>query len=138
MFTERMTRLRQSLSLSLFNLIHRLLFSRWVGVYASDYSEQHSAYEGSYSVRIGPWQLDLNDCFVLDHRDATVSLRLPCPCREQVGGRLGRWRWGQVRLSYTVALGQEQIRPSGWSGCLTRPLVTVMCDRLEDNPHIPF
>ena len=134
MFTESTTRLRQSVALFLFNLIHRLLFSRW----AVDYNEQHSAWEGSYSGRLGPLHLDLNDCFVLDHRDAAISLCLPCPCREQVAGRLGRWRWGQVRLSYTVALGHEQIRPSGWSSYLSRPLARVVGDRLDDNPHIPF
>jgi hypothetical protein len=134
MFTELITRLRQSLALFLFTLIYRLLLSRWAG----DYDEQHSAWEGSYSGRLGPFHLDLNDCFVLDHRDAAISLCLPCPCRERVGGRWGRWRLGQVRLSYAVALGQEQIRPSGWSLCLSRPPVHLVYDRLDDSPHLPF
>jgi hypothetical protein len=134
MFTESITRLRQSLALFLFTLIYRLLFSRWAG----DYDEQHSAWEGSYRGRLGPFHLDLNDCFVLDHRDAAISLCLPCPCRERTGGRWGRWRWGQVRLSYTVALGQEQIRPSGWSLCLSRPPAHLVYGRLDDSPQIPF
>jgi hypothetical protein len=134
MFTESITRLRQSLALFLFTLIYRLLFSRWAG----DYDEQHSAWEGSYSGRLGPLHLDLNDCFVLDHRDAAISLCLPYPCRERAGGRWGRRRWGQVRLSYVVALGQEQIRPSGWSLCLSRPRAHLVYGRLDDSPHLPF
>jgi hypothetical protein len=134
MFTESITRLRQSLALLLFTLIYRLLFSRWT----ADYDERHSAWEGSYCGRLGPFHLDLNDCFVVDHRDAAVSLNLPCPCREQAVGRWGRWGWGQVRLSYAVALGQEQIRPSGWSCYLSRPPVHLVYDRLDDSSHLPF
>ena len=130
MFTESITRLRQSLALFLFTLIYRLLFSRW----ARDYSEHHDSCEDAYSGRIGPFRLDVNECFVLDHRDAAIGLCLPCPCREQTG----RWCWGQVRLSYTVSLGEEQIRPSGWSFCLSRPPVHLVYGRLDDNPHLPF
>jgi hypothetical protein len=131
MFTESITRLRQSLSLFLFNLIYRLLFSRWV----RDYSEHHDSCEDAYSGRIGPLYLDVNECFVLDHRDASVGLCLPCPCREQAGRR----RWSRLRLSYTVALGDEQIRPSGWSCYISRPLAKVGYGRSEnDSPAIPF
>ena len=112
MFTESTTRLRQSLFLLLFNLIYRLLFSRWMDDYVvSGYREHHDAYEDAYSGRIGPFHLYVNECFVLDHRDGSIGLYLPYPCRKQTGG----WRWQRVRLVYTVALGTEQIRPSGWS-----------------------
>jgi hypothetical protein len=135
MFTESITRLRQSLSLFLFNLIYRLLFSRWV----RDYSEHHDACEDAYSGQIGPFQLDVNECFVLDHRDASVGLCLPCPCRERAGGQLGRWRWGRLRLGYMVVLGEEQIRPPGWYGYLSRPLARVVYGRSENgSPEFPF
>jgi hypothetical protein len=107
MFTQFTARLRQSLALFLFTQIYRLLFSRRV----CDYREYHDRCEDAYSGRIGPIQLYVNECFVLDHRDGSIGLYLPCPCREQTGG----WRWQRVRLVYTVALGTEQIRPSGWS-----------------------
>ncbi|MBK7916751.1 MAG: hypothetical protein IPJ94_10940 [Chloroflexi bacterium] len=56
----------------------------------------------------GPLRLSANYCFVLDHRDAGVSLTLPLP-----GGKL--------HLSYTVCLGDEPIRPSGWAVRWQRP-----------------
>ena len=107
MFTESIARGRQFLALFLFTQIYRLLFSRW----ARGYREHHDAYEDAYSSRIGPVLLYVNECFVVDHRDGSVGLCLPYLCRKQTGG----WRWTYVRLVYTVAVGTEQIRPSGWS-----------------------
>ena len=107
MLTESIARGRQFLALFLFTQIYRLLFSRW----ARGYRERHDAYEDAYSGRIGPVLLYVNECFVVDHRDGSVGLCLPYPCRKQTGG----WRWTYVRLVYTVAVGTEQIRPSGWS-----------------------
>jgi hypothetical protein len=135
MFTKWITRLRQSLALFLLNLIYRLLFSRWV----RGYTEHHDSCEDAYSGRIGPFHLDVNECFVLDHRDGSIGLCLPCPCREQAGGQLDRWRWGRLRLGYTTALGEEQIRPSGWYCYLSRPLAKVVYGRPEsDSPEFPF
>ena len=93
------------LSERIFTLIHFLLFSRW----ARHYDEHHSPYEDAYLASLGPFRLSANDCFVLDHRDAGVSLTLPLP-----GGKL--------HLSYTVCLGQEPIRQSGWRAWRQRPV----------------
>jgi hypothetical protein len=66
MFTESITRLRQSLSLFLFNLIYRLLFSRWV----RDYSEHHDACEDAYSGRSVPsnWTSTSASCWTTGMR----------------------------------------------------------------------
>ena len=82
----------------IFTLITRLMTSRW----ARRDDEHHSPYEDSAMARLGPFQLSTNDCFVLDHHDAAVSLHLPLP-------------GGYLRLSYTVCQGAEQIRQPGWS-----------------------
>ena len=88
----------------IFSLITRLITSRW----AREHSEHHSPYEDSVTARLGPCRLSANYCFVLDHRDAGVSLTLPLP-----GGKL--------HLSYIVCLGKEPIRPSGWAARRQRP-----------------
>ena len=87
-----------------FTLISRLVFSRW----ARHYDEHHGPYEEACAANLGPLRLSANYCFVLDHRDAGVSLTLPLP-----GGKL--------HLSYTVCLGDEPIRPSGWAVRWQRP-----------------
>ena len=58
-----------------FNLISRLVFSRW----ARHYDEHHGPYEEACAANLGPLRLSANYCFVLDHRDAGVSLTLPLP-----------------------------------------------------------
>ncbi len=126
MFTQSIARWRQSLALFLFTQIYRLLFSRWV----RGYSEHHDAYEDAYSGRIGPILLYVNECFVLDHRDGSIGLCLPYPCRMQTGG----WRWQQARLLYTVAMGTEQIRPFGWSWYVP----PYWPRRKNDSSSIPF
>ncbi len=88
----------------IFTLITRLMTSRW----ARQYDEYHSPYEDSTMASLGPFQLTANYCFVLDHRDAGVSLTLTLP-----GGKL--------YLSYTVCLGEEPIRQSGWRVWWQRP-----------------
>ncbi|MBK7918067.1 MAG: hypothetical protein IPJ94_17785 [Chloroflexi bacterium] len=88
----------------IFTLITRLIYGRWT----RHYDEHHSPYEDSTLASLGPFRLSANYCFVLDHRDAGVSLTLPLP-----GGRL--------HLSYTVCLGDEPIRPSGWRVWWQRP-----------------
>ena len=93
MFTER-----------IFNLIIGLMSCRWV----SGYDEHHSPYEDAYLVNLGPLRLSASYCFVLDHRDASVSLTLPLP-------------GGMLHLSYTACLGEEQIRQSGWRVWWQRP-----------------
>ena len=62
-----------------------------------DYQAHESAYESSVTARIGPLQLEQNRCFVLDHRDSSVSVKL-----------------GRLVLGFTVCLGEEQVRQSGF------------------------
>jgi hypothetical protein len=81
----------------IFSLITRLMACHW----AQARSEHHSPYEDSVTARLGPLRLSANYCFVLDHQDAGVSLALPLPR-------------GQLHLRYTVCLGEEQVRRSGW------------------------
>ncbi|MBK8986302.1 MAG: hypothetical protein IPM39_09510 [Chloroflexi bacterium] len=88
----------------IFNLIIRLMACGW----ASRYDEHHSPYEDACLARLGPFRLSANYCFVLDHQDASVSLTLPLP-----GGKL--------HLSYTICLGEEPIRQSGWAAWWQRP-----------------
>jgi hypothetical protein len=80
----------------LYNVIRRLIFSRWATVY----EEHHGPCEDYYAARLGPLRLEANDCFVLDHADACAYLRLPA----------GR---GHVEIGYRSCVGNEQIRRSG-------------------------
>ena len=125
-------RLYHRFALFLFNLIYRLLYSRLI----RDYAEHHGACEDSINGRIGPLHLDANDCFVLDHRDASLALRLPLPYR--TAGRPRRWRWGYVQLRYTVCSGEEQIRPLGFSHYTYKPLSRLPNSRPTLDDQIPF
>ncbi len=84
-------------SQKIFHLIQQLLFSRW----ARGYEEHHGACEDAYAARLGPLHLELNRCFVLDHDDASVSIKLPFP-----GGKL--------HLGYVMCLGTDEIRRPGF------------------------
>ena len=81
----------------IFTLITRLMTCHW----AQERDEHHSPYEDSLTARLGPFHLSANYCFVLDHQDASVSLALPLP-------------HGHLHLGYTVCLGEEQVRRTGW------------------------
>jgi hypothetical protein len=122
----------QRFALSLFNLIYRLLYSCLI----RDYAEHHGACEDSTNGRIGPLHLEANDCFVLDHRDASLALRLPLPYR--TAERPRRWRWGYVQLRYTVCSGEEQIRPFGFSHTVYAPLSQAAASRPSISDQIPF
>lgn len=80
----------------LYNVIRRLIFSRW----ATNHEEHHGPCEDHYAARLGPLRLEANDCFVLDHADACAYLRMP----------IGR---GYVEIGYQSCVGDEQIRRSG-------------------------
>ena len=80
----------------LFHLISKLIRSDRI----RDYHTRESAYESSVTACIGPLQLEHNQCFVLDHRDSSVSVKL-----------------GRLALGFTVCLGEEQVRQSGFN-CL--------------------
>jgi hypothetical protein len=87
-----------------FWLVTSLLRSRW----ASGYREYISPWEEGCSARIGPLHLGHNDCQVLDHQDASISLHLPIWYR-----RHGRGQRGQLRLGWRVCMGSEPIRSAG-------------------------
>ncbi|MCA9875611.1 MAG: hypothetical protein KC441_18195 [Anaerolineales bacterium] len=78
------------------DLFSRLIFSRW----PPNYKEYHSACEDMLVARLGPLHLEVNRCFVLDHDDASVHVRIPKP-------------WGQLHVGYVICLGADQIRKSG-------------------------
>jgi hypothetical protein len=80
----------------LFNLVRRLLASNLV----CDYQEHHGACENAYVARLGPLHLEINDCFVLDHCDAFVTIRPRTP-------------WGTLHLGYVACLGEDEIRRPG-------------------------
>jgi hypothetical protein len=88
----------------LFNLISRLIFSRW----ARGYEEHHGSCEDAYAARVGPLHLEVNRCFVLDHDDAFISLRVPT-------------LWGRLHLGYVVCLGEDEIRQPGFYTYLQKP-----------------
>ena len=88
--------LSNRLSQQFYALVCRLIAGRL----ARDYTEHHGSTEDSYVARIGPLQLEVNDCFVLDHADATMSLQLRTP-------------WGRVTAGVMACLGAEQVRRPG-------------------------
>ena len=89
MFADKISRF-------VYQFIARLLFCRL----ATGCQEQHTPTEDSYSANLGPLRLSLNECFVLDHADASIALRLPF--------------WQHViTLAFRVCIGTEQIRPQG-------------------------
>lgn len=105
-------------------LVSRLIFSRW----ARGYEEHHGACEDAYAAHIGPLHLEVNRCFVLDHDDAFISIRIPTPLRHaQSLHRAGRggWHWGKLHLGYVICLGEDEIRQPGfyvhWQKRLLRP-----------------
>ena len=106
---------------NLFHLIYHLLGSRWV----RDYAEQHGACEDSYTARLGPLHLAVNECFVLDHTDAALSLRLPTP-------------WGTLHLGYLVCRGEEAIRTPGCYAHWQRPAPHLIIGRGQEPPHRPL
>ncbi len=100
----------------LFNLVSLLIFSRW----ARGYEEHHGAYEDACTARIGPLHLEVNQCFVLDHNDAYIGIRVPTLHRHN-----GRFQSGQLYLGYRVCSGEEQVRQTGIDVFWLRPLPKV-------------
>jgi hypothetical protein len=95
------------LSQLVFPLVSVLLHSRLARAYA----EHHGPQEESYSARIGPIQVSQNDCFVLDHTDANLTIPLST-------------RWGRLTVRLTACRGAEQIRQPGLSLKWQRPFPT--------------
>ncbi len=122
----------------LFNLVCRLIFSRW----ARDYEEHHGQYENAYAARLGPLHLEVNRCFVLEHDDAFISIRVPIPVRHAQSQRRasrGGWLWGKLHLGYVVCLGEDELRQPGFYAYLPRPLPKfqpgqAICDPDDEFP----
>ena len=81
----------------LFNLVSHLIFSRW----AHGYEEHHGACVDASAARLGMLHLEVNRCFVLDHDDAFISIRIPAPR-------------GKLHLGYVICLGEDEIRQPGF------------------------
>ena len=113
MFTQRV-----------FNLVSRLIFSRW----ARGYEEHHGACEDAYAAFFGPLHLEVNECFVLDHDDAFISIRVPTP-------------WGKLHLGYVICLGADEIRRPGfyshWQKRLPKVVYGKACPPADDD-YFPF
>ncbi|MCZ7673820.1 MAG: hypothetical protein M5U34_45225 [Chloroflexi bacterium] len=112
----------------LFNLVSRLIFSRW----AHGYEEHHGSCEDAYAARLGPIHLEINRCFVLDHDDAFISIRIPTPLRHAQG-----WHWGKLHLGYVVCLGEDEIRQPGFYAHWWKPLPKVVYGQADDSPDLP-
>ncbi len=69
----------------LFILVSRLMSSRW----ARDYEAHYGSCEDTYAARLSFFFFLFNHCFVLDHEDARVTIRLPT-------------LWGKLHLCYVV------------------------------------
>lgn len=80
-----------------YNFVQWLLFSRLVHGYEEHQAPQEDTYLGYFLF----FFLEINDCFVLDHRDVSVNVRIPNP-------------WGKLIFRYVVCLGEEQIRNPGF------------------------
>ncbi|MCP5016232.1 MAG: hypothetical protein GY938_13315, partial [Ketobacter sp.] len=78
------------------SLISRLISSRWT----RGYEEHHGACEDACAAHIGPLHLEINQCFVLDHNDAYIGIRIPTLHQSN-----GRFQSGQLHLGYRVCTG---------------------------------
>lgn len=78
----------------LFDLLVRLVLSDR----ATDYRETPRPEEMVIEARLGPFELGVNDCHVLDSRDAWIELCI-----------------GRFRLGVSVCIGSEPVRASGVS-----------------------
>ena len=112
-----------------FNLVSHLIFSRW----ARGYEEHHGSCEDAYAAHIGPLHLEINQCFVLDHDDAFISIRIPIPTRHERG-----WLWGKLHLGYVVCLGEDEIRRPGFYAHWQKPLPKVVYGQGKDSPDNPI
>ncbi|MCB9005781.1 MAG: hypothetical protein H6656_00075 [Ardenticatenaceae bacterium] len=103
-----------------FTLLSRLMFSRWT----HSHEEQSNAWEETVSARLGPFHLESNDAFVLDHSDAYLGICLPLPRHEN-----GRWQRHILQVGYRACRGEEQVRQAGIEMCWKRPFLGLTAMR---------
>ena len=76
----------------------------------------------------GPLHLEINQCFVLDHDDTFISIRIPAP-------------WGKLHLGYEICLGADEIRQPGfynhWQKRLPKVVYGQACPPADDE-YFPF
>lgn len=105
---------------NMLNLLSRQLFHHW----AHRLEEYQTAWEGTVSVQLGPFYLERNDAYVLDHSDLYLSITLPLP-RWKSGnlGRLsaGHWQRHILQLGFRACRGEEQVRQAGFELVWRRP-----------------
>ena len=77
----------------LFDMLVRLVLSDRV----TDCRETPRPEETVIEARVGPFNLGVNDCHVLDSRDAWIQSR-----------------FGGLRLEYSVCIGSEPVRHTGF------------------------
>jgi hypothetical protein len=134
MFTQRLFNHSASL---MTGLVSHLIFSRW----ARGYEEHHGACEDAYTAHIGLLHLEVNRCFVLDHDDAFVCIRIPIPLRQAQG-----WHWGKLHLGYVICLGEDEIRQPGFYTHWQKPLLRLRSAQVpkvvygqdKDSPDSPI
>ena len=100
----------------LFTLLSRLILSRWT----HSNEEQSDAWEETVSARLGPFYLESNDVFVLDHSDVYMGICLPLPWREN-----GRWQRFTLQLGYRACRGEEQVRQAGFEKYWKQPFSRI-------------
>jgi hypothetical protein len=118
-------------------LVARLIFSRW----ARDYEEHHGQCEDAYAARLGPLHLEINRCFVLDHEDAFISVRIPTPIRRDQnrhGAGRGSWGWSTLHLGYVICLGEDEIRRPGFYVYRPKPLPRFQPGQAASAPNGEF
>jgi hypothetical protein len=113
----------------LFTLIPCLITSRW----SHGIQDHHSAWEDSLSARLGPFWLERNHAFVLDHADVYVGLYLPILRRSN-----GRWQWNRLNLGFRACRGDEQIRQPGLDVRWIRPFAGTNASQRGTENEIPF
>jgi hypothetical protein len=113
------------MSQRLYDLVQWLLFSRLV----RGYGEHHGPCEDVFLGYLFCFFLEINQCFVLDHRDASVSFRVST-------------RWGDLIIRYVVCLGQDQIRRPGfrkeWWPKMPKVVVPPEGHQPEHDEAFPF
>jgi hypothetical protein len=116
---------RCGMSQRLYNVVQWLLFSRLV----RGYGEHHGPYEDVLLGYLLCFFLEINNCFVLDHRDASISFRVPTP-------------WGALIIRYVVCLGDDKIRTPGfkkeWWPKMPKVVVPPEGHQPEHDEAFPF
>lgn len=97
------------------------------------YVEKATAWENHFSAWYGPFYLECNEAFVLDHKDIYIGLQVPLLKR-----RNGSWHKDTVHIGYRACQGTEQVRSTGWQVSWAHTLPTDDCHQASHKDDIPF